>query len=249
MNPGDADIPSPAAAQARPVAPAQGQQIPQARLTEALRAQTRQLHAEVERAGVMGALLRGRIDRATYCTLLRNLHLIYVALEEGLAGHASHPRLAALRFDGLARRVALAQDLAVLHGEAWEGDLGLAPGARRYAAHLDELACEAPDRLAAHAYVRYLGDLSGGQILRGIVTDSLGLDGASGMSFYAFGEPGAAADLARRFRAGLDSVPIDADGVRDLVAEARFGFVLHSQMFEELAVMRLARPPLAGSRA
>jgi heme oxygenase (biliverdin-producing, ferredoxin) len=243
VKPGDPDVPFLAGPPAAPDA------RPQGRLTEALRTQTRQLHAEVERAGVMGALLRGRIDRSTYCALLRNLHPIYAALEEGLASQAAHPRLAALQLDGLARREALAQDLEALHGAAWQIDLDLAPAARRYTAHLRELACHAPDRLAVHAYLRYLGDLSGGQILRGIVTDSLALDGASGTSFYAFGEPGAALELARRFRAGLDSIPIDADGVRELVAEARLGFVLHSQMFEELAVMRLGRPPSVRAHA
>ena len=47
-----------------------------------------------------------------------------------------------------------------------------------------------PAPLLAHAYVRYLGDLSGGQTIRHILAKAYGLDEAAGtgVSFYAFKE-------------------------------------------------------------
>ncbi len=206
----------------------------QSRLSEALREGTRDLHTEIERTGFMQALLRGRIDRATYCALLRNLQEIYGALEAALARHGAHPWIAPVMLAGLPRAALLAQDLAVLHGAHWQDDLDLVPGARQYVWRLDELEIAAPGRLLAHAYVRYLGDLSGGQILRRIVAASLGLAGTSGTGFYAFGSPEEVAALARRFRAGLDAVVLDAAGVQALVAEARRSFALHRPLFEEL---------------
>ena len=41
-----------------------------------LRTDTRALHTEVERTGVMRLLLRGQLDRAGYCALLRTLHAV-----------------------------------------------------------------------------------------------------------------------------------------------------------------------------
>ena len=41
-----------------------------------LRTDTRALLTEVERTGVMRLLLRGQLDRAGYCALLRNLHAV-----------------------------------------------------------------------------------------------------------------------------------------------------------------------------
>jgi heme oxygenase len=60
-----------------------------------------------------------------------------------------------------------------------------------YIQHLQELS-EAvdPSPLLAHAYVRYLGDLSGGQVIRRRVAKAYGLeaDGGSGLRFYDFKE-------------------------------------------------------------
>jgi heme oxygenase len=204
------------------------------RLREALKEQTRHLHAEVERTGVMRDLLRGRIDRARYCLLLRNLHAIYAALEQGIAGHDAHPYLVCLPLAQLARAEPLADDLRVLHGPRWAQDLELLPAADVYAQRLRALDREAPAALLAHAYVRYLGDLSGGQILCGIVSRSLGLSGECGTHFYAFGTPGAAQSLAMRFRAGLDAIDIDDPATGRIVTEAQWGFARHGQLFREI---------------
>jgi heme oxygenase len=200
------------------------------------------LHAQVERSGVMQELLRGRIGRSTYCALLRNLQAIYTALEQGLARRAAHPGVGAVLIEGLARSQALADDLSALHGPAWECELEPLPSAQRYVGHLRMLALEAPLRLVGHAYVRYLGDLSGGQILQRIVARSLGLPGPAGTRFYAFGTPAEAIELAQRLRSGLDAIELDAAAVADLVSEARFGFELHSRLFAELM------PAAAGPR-
>lgn len=206
----------------------------ESRLRAALRLQTQALHAQVERSGVMQALLRGRLDRTAYSALLRNLHAVYGPLEAALARHAAHPRLAPLALPGLAREQALADDLAVLHGACWQGELAVHAAAQAYARRLRELDATAPGLLLAHAYVRYLGDLSGGQILRRIVAGQLGIEGADGVHFYDFGNPDGASALARRFRAGLDAVPIDDAGIAEQVAEAQWSFTLHGRLFEEI---------------
>jgi len=58
-----------------------------------------------------------------------------------------------------------------------------------YIARLEELADAAdPSPLLAHSYVRYLGDLSGGQTIRHTVSKAYGLDenAGFGLSFYVF---------------------------------------------------------------
>lgn len=203
-------------------------------LANELRVQTRQLHHEVERAGVMRALLRGEIDRASYCALLRNLHPIYAALEDGLARHEAHPALSQVRLAGLERAPLLAADLVTLRGVGWR-DLVVLPAAQQYATRLRELDRSDPLRLVAHAYVRYLGDLSGGQMLRRVVVESLALDPVAGTRFYEFGPPAAVTKLARRFRAGLDKMGFDRDSAAPIVAEAQLAFALHASLFEQLA--------------
>jgi heme oxygenase len=201
-------------------------------LGQRLRDATRALHADAERSPFMAVLLRGRMGRVAYASLLHNLHAIYEVMEPALARHAAHPALAPLDLALLAREPALRDDLATL-GEPADAVPGLRPAASRYVARLRELDAGRPDLLLAHAYVRYLGDLSGGQLLRDIVGRSPGLAWPVGTAFYDFGDATAVAAHAAAFRAGLDrAVVADPDAV---VEEACQAFVWHRRLFDELA--------------
>ncbi|MES2974261.1 MAG: biliverdin-producing heme oxygenase [Pseudomonadota bacterium] len=207
-------------------------------LAARLRAETAGLHAQAEQTPFMAALTGGRLDRRACCLMLRSLVPVYRELEGGLALNASHPSVAPVRFPALLRMPALQLDLQVLHGPLWEEELAVMPAGLDYARRLSSISQSGPGLLAAHAYVRYLGDLSGGQMLRGITTRSLGLaPGGGGTAFYEFGPPAEVAALGQALRAGLnaiapDAASADADAI---VAEAKWSFEMHGLLFAELA--------------
>ena len=205
------------------------------RLGERLKTETRALHVRAERSPFMAALLRGRLARGAYIGLLHNLHAIYGALEPALRLHAAHPALAPLDLTALARLQPLLDDLAALHGPSASATAPwLEVATARYVQRLNDIASTQPELLLAHAYVRYLGDLNGGQVLRRIVAASLQLAPGVGVAFYDFGEPALVAAQAGAFRIGLDAAEVgDADAV---VGEARLAFELHCQLFAELAL-------------
>ena len=157
-------------------------------LAERLRSETRAQHVELERSALMQQLLRGRMPQRTYCALLRNLHPIYQELEAGLAACAAHPGVAPVCSPALWREPALRADLDLLHGPDWPSDIAMQSSAAAYARHLTALVAGQPERLVAHAYVRYLGDLSGGQMLRRVVARNPALGGGQGVAFYDFGD-------------------------------------------------------------
>jgi len=85
-----------------------------------------------------------------------------------------------------------------------------------YTTHLQALSDSAdPSLLLAHAYVRYVGDLSGGQVIRRHVAKAYGTDVASGegVRFYDFksldntrsGTIGDFKKIKEWFRAGMNS--------------------------------------------
>jgi len=200
-------------------------------LSQRLREATRGLHSAAERAGLMPALLRGELPLAGYAALLWQLLPIYEALESALAlaSKAGPGRGDVPRFDpALARCAALRADLAHLQTRLDASAVaGLTAPARAYAAHLLTLP---PPLLAAHAYVRYLGDLAGGQVLARIVGRAYGLQ-TDGLRFYRFdGEPAA---LSQGLRAVLDGLPAEVGEA--IVAEARSAFQRHVDLFEALA--------------
>lgn len=211
----------------------------EADLAGRLRAETRLLHDQAERSPFMARLLAGHTDRASYCLLLRNLHPIYQALEAGaarLSGH--HAAIAQLFAPGLARLAALEADLQFLQGPAWPQTLPVLPAAAGYGRHLAGMGPAQSHLLAAHAYVRYLGDLAGGQQLRGIVARSLQLPDAAGTAFYAFGATVHVQRLVQDFRQALNQCTSDATESQDIVAEAQLAFRMHHALFTELEAAR-----------
>jgi len=202
-------------------------------LANRLKTETRSLHALAERSGVMADLLHGRLRLADYCALLRNLQAIYAALEAGLDRHPADGRLWRPE---LRRLPALEQDLDRLHPGAWRTELPLMPAAAAYVARLAVLAQTAPRLLLAHAYLRYLGDLHGGQMLARLIGQQFGLAGDDGTAFYTFGEPAQVEALKRDFRAGLDALDLTPQQADTFVAEACDAFRLHQQLFDELRV-------------
>ena len=130
-------------------------------LARALRLGTREAHARAERTSIVRSLLAGEMERPTYCALLRNLYDIYAALETALAAERTHPCLATLLLPDLERRASVAADLAYLHGAGWADEIQCEDACGRYVARVSRLRAEDPPLLAAHAYVRYMGDLNG----------------------------------------------------------------------------------------
>ncbi len=208
-------------------------------LAERLRSQTWPAHKQVEATGFVRALLGGHVDRAGYCLLLASLHPIYAALESALTRQAQHPAISCVFSTKLLREAPLGSDLDHLHGPAWRDELAAQPAALAYAARLAEIERGDPALLVAHAYVRYLGDLSGGQALRKIVARSLELPPEAGTRFYDFGSPQQVGAMAQRFRSGLDQIDGDAAAREAIVDEATDAFRRHGDLFEQLDRARL----------
>lgn len=202
-------------------------------LSESLRRETKELHARAERSGIMSTLLRGELQRTDYCALLRNLHRLYEALEAGLDEHCEHPAIRPIYNPPLHRVAALGIDLASLHGDRWS-ELPVAAATGEYVERLQHLSRTHAHLLAAHAYVRFLGDLSGGRILQRIVATSITDDATHGDRFYAY-DGWDTTELASRFRQGLDAIPLKASDAAEVVQEARLGFSLHEKLFSQLA--------------
>jgi heme oxygenase (biliverdin-producing, ferredoxin) len=199
-----------------------------------LRESTRALHVEAERSGVIGQLLRGGTTREAYALLMRNLSPAYRAMEDGLVRRANSPALRALVRPELFRTAALESDVEWLAGAGWRESLPLLPAGERYAERVSAAAANGSGRLVAHAYLRYLGDLSGGQIMKRLLAKSLGL-GADALGFYDFPAIADVSAFKNEYRKAIDdSVVAGADPV-DVVDEAIVGFRLTIELSEAIA--------------
>lgn len=206
-------------------------------LSQRLRTETAELHRLAERSGIMHGLLRGRLDRGEYVELLRGLQTVYAALERRLHALAADPVVRPFFDEALLRTPALAADIRALHDGDATADAEVQAAAARYATRIDAAS---PAQLVAHAYVRYLGDLSGGQALGRVIAKALALPGDEGIAFYRFpGIPDPEAYKVR-FRASLDAWPLSPAEADDVVREAQDAFRLNVTVFEAVGTRSAA---------
>jgi heme oxygenase (biliverdin-producing, ferredoxin) len=198
-------------------------------LADALRERTRLLHAEAERSGFVREILQGRASQDGYALLLRNLLPAYRQMERGLERHRLTPGVRAIAQPSVYRMRALKADLESLRGRAWSRSLPLLPAGDRYARRVVAAAKGMGSRLIAHAYVRYLADLNGGQVLKRLLNRSLGL-GPRTLSFHDF--PGIAdlQSFKTGYRQAFDRAALEIVDVEDVVDEAAVAFQLNIEV-------------------
>lgn len=209
------------------------QTIP-AMFSERLREATADVHDAAERSAFMARVVEGEITEAEYARLIRQYHAIYQPLEEAAVVMRADPVAAQFAVPGLDRLPSLEADLEALAGPDWANELSVTPATEAYAARIREVCFGWPGGFVAHHYVRYLGDLSGGQILRRILRRTLGIEDDRGLSFYVFDQIDNGVQLKKRYRAALDEAPWDANEQDRIAAEAVRGFNLNIGVFASL---------------
>ncbi len=162
--------------------------------------------------------------------LLRRLAPVYTALDRAALAWAHDPLVGAVELPGLARSARLADDLRHLTGSA---TAPATPAAQAYADRIAARATVSAPAFVAHHYARYLGDLSGGQVIGAALSRSLGLVDGAGGSFLAFPDlrPG---EARRRYRAALDALPFGPAEREELVEEALVAYRLNLALTAEL---------------
>ncbi|MER7584019.1 biliverdin-producing heme oxygenase [Kitasatospora sp. NPDC097691] len=202
-----------------------------------LRTASSEEHEAAEHSSFMSHLLHGRLGIEAYADLTGQLWHVYRALEGRTGQLAEHP-LAGPFIDGaLLRTTAIERDLAHLRGPDWRDGLAPMPATAAYVARVEELAAEWPAGYIAHHYTRYLGDLSGGQIIRGVAERTWGFARkGDGVRFYVFEEVDNPAAFKRAYRAKLDAAGAAMDEVerRRVVEECKRAFVLNGAVFRDL---------------
>lgn len=205
-------------------------------LSVRLRTGTRKVHRSVEKVQFIRSFLKGMLHRESYLQYLRDLYVVYSALEQQLSFHNRNPKLSALFLPALFRSAALRRDLICLAGPDFERRISPSPVAIEYARALVRLSHTQPYLLSAHAYTRYLGDLSGGQVLHKMAQLGLGISGPEGLSFYQFPLVSDVPAMRVLYRQQLDLLPLSGDEMTAIVDEACRAFAWNQSLLVQLPV-------------
>jgi len=217
-------------------------------LATQLREGTSKSHTMAENVNFIKSFLGGVIDRSSYVEMLSKLFFVYEAIEKAMEENKNHDYIKPIYFPDLNRTESLREDLRFHYGENWLENTELSPATMNYVNRINQISKEKPELLVAHAYTRYLGDLSGGQILKKIAQRGMGLEGSKGLAFYDFDKIDDESQFKKNYKAALDSLPIKEDEAPQIIAEANIAFTLNMNIFSELE-FSLMRVILGKSRS
>ncbi|XP_028310617.1 heme oxygenase 1a [Gouania willdenowi] len=207
-------------------------------LSEQIKSATQDNHVRAENTQLMLNYQKGQISLQEYKVLLCSLYEIYKALEEELDRNASHPAVAPIYFpQELGRLEPLEQDLEFFLGSDWKQKVIIPSATHRYQQRLRRIGKEKPELLVAHAYTRYLGDLSGGQVLGKITQKALGLTSRDGLSFFSFPGVTSATRFKQLYRSRMNSIELTEEERVEVLEEAVTAFELNIQVFDDLQKM------------
>lgn len=203
-------------------------------LATQLREGTRKSHTMAENVGFVKCFLKGVVEKDSYRSLVKNLYFVYSTMEEEMAKHQNHPILSKIYFPELNRKQSLEEDLSYYYGPNWREEVAASAAGQAYVQRIKELSASEPELLVAHSYTRYLGDLSGGQILKNIAQTAMNLSDGEGTAFYEFADIADAKEFKNKYRQAMDDLPIDQASADRMVAEANAAFGMNMNMFNEL---------------
>ncbi|KAG9094444.1 hypothetical protein FRC07_011302, partial [Ceratobasidium sp. 392] len=231
-----------------------------------LRTSTVRAHDAVQNSDSAAKLLRGELPRDEYIYFMMLLWKIYSLIEDGLEQYSTNSVLAPTYRPALLGRASrLSSDISYLMDtteDGWRSSplyLSLVSdpptGLREYVEHLENLNESTSEmdhaKLLSHAYVRYMGDLSGGQSIRNKMVKAYGLpETGAGASFFDFGsldgssgngeKRASQADLLRIkewYRAGMnEGVGNDVALKALLIDEANIAFELNRGLFQDVSI-------------
>ncbi len=203
-------------------------------LATMLREGTKKSHTMAENVGFVKCFLKGVVEKQSYRKLLTNLYFVYSAMEEEMEKLKDHTIVSKIYYPELNRKHSLEQDLYFYFGSRWREEAKLSEAGEAYVKRIREVANTQPELLVAHSYTRYLGDLSGGQILKKIAQRAMNLVDGEGTAFYEFQDIPDEKEFKNKYRRAMDELPVDLATAEEIVAEANDAFAMNMKLFQEL---------------
>ena len=195
---------------------------------------TKKSHSAAENTSFVKSFLKGVVNKESYRGLISDFYFVYSALEEEVSKLQDHPVVGTLDLPELRRKLVLEMDVRYYYGPIWRSLIKPSEACERYVNRIREVAKNEPELLVGHHYTRYLGDLSGGQILKGIAEKAMELGNGQGLKFYEFEQIEDPKAYKAGYRGILNSLPIDQHQADAIIVEANYAFRLNMYMFDTL---------------
>lgn len=195
-----------------------------------LRAATWDDHNSAEHDTFLTELTKGQLSLAAHAAHTAQHYYIYTVLED-----AAKTMGGAFHTEKLDRVDALERDLTHLIGPHWREQITPSTPTEEYLARLKEVAYTWPAGFVAHHYLRFLGDLSGGQFVAKAIARAYGLTlGGDGLRFYSFPQISDLSAFKSDYRLKLNDSGWDALEQDRVIDEVRLAYRLNAAVLADL---------------
>ncbi|XP_009874742.1 PREDICTED: heme oxygenase 1 [Apaloderma vittatum] len=201
-------------------------------LSELLKEATKEVHEQAENTPFMKNFQKGQVSLYEFKLVTASLYFIYSALEEEIERNKDNPVFSPVYFPvELHRKAALEKDLEYFYGSNWRKEIPCPEATQKYVERLHYVGQNHPELLVAHAYTRYLGDLSGGQVLKKIAQKALQLPSTGeGLAFFTFDGVSNATKFKQLYRSRMNALEMNLATKKRVLEEAK----REIQVFEAL---------------
>uniref|UniRef100_A0A8D2D7G0 Heme oxygenase 1 n=1 Tax=Sciurus vulgaris TaxID=55149 RepID=A0A8D2D7G0_SCIVU len=174
-------------------------------------------HTQAENGQFMRNFQKVQVTQKGFKLAMASLYHVYAALEEEIEA------------------AALEQDMAFWYWPPWQEEIPYSPATQRYVGRLWQVGRSEPELLVAHACTRYLGDLSGGQVLKKIAQKVLDLPSSGeGLAFFTFPNIASATKFKQLYRSRMNTLEMTPEVRWRVLEEAKIAFLICIQLSEEL---------------
>lgn len=197
-----------------------------------IKARTDAAHAQAENAPFISTLMGGGLNPLAYRDYLAAFLPIYSLMEALLKARSESALLSYFNHRALDRSTHIENDIAHLEttlSSTFDGES--LPSVQSYLARLSNEVSDA--RLLAHHYIRYLGDLSGGQAISKLVSRHYAI-APEALTFYDFTNIGDTVFYKKRYRDLLNLAPLNTEEKDDFLDEVTHLYRLSTEIFIDL---------------
>ena len=197
----------------------------------AIKERTAAAHERAESHVFIRALLSGQLNVRALVQMMESLVPVYDQLETSLREASTDASVALFDHRRLDRTTRLRDDLRAL---GRRDPVAVEPASRAYADAIRH-STTSPQRLLAHHYTRYLGDLAGGQAIARLVQRHYEVP-STVLSYYDFSDLGDLTHYRKQYKALLDLVPWSPTEQAEFITECQVSFEASSRLFSDLAL-------------
>ncbi|CAH2329487.1 heme oxygenase 1 [Pelobates cultripes] len=204
-------------------------------LSELLKEATKEVHEQAENTEFMRNFQKGLVSLHEFKMVMSSLYFVYEALEAEIERNKDNPVFSPIYFPlELHRKDALEQDLEYFYGPQWRKKIPCPQSTKNYVTRLHHVGQKEPELLVAHAYTRYLGDLSGGQVLKKIAQKALQLPvTGEGLAFFTFDNVSSATKFKQLYRSRMNSIEMNVAAKNRILNEAKTAFLLNVKVMTQ----------------